>query len=127
MPFDASALFRHVSADKAALYRAVMDVFASAKRQFRLQLRPDEVLAEGAWGEAPPRLEEVGAALAQLVAWGNLESQADTARVASLADFYRARFLYRLSHGGEAVEAALTVFAQTLARHAELQLSLIHI
>jgi hypothetical protein len=36
-----SLLFRHVSADKAALYRAVMDTFAAAKRQFRLHLRPD--------------------------------------------------------------------------------------
>ena len=53
--------------------------------------------------------------------WGNLESQPDTARVSSLNDFYRARFLYRLSHGGEAVEAGLTVFFQTLYRRAELQ------
>lgn len=117
-------LFRHVSADKAALYRAVMDCFAAAKRQFRLHLRPDEVLAEGAWQQlqtAAPRIEEVQAALAQLTEWGNLESQPDTARVASLGDFYRARFLYRLSQGGEAVEAALATFARTLRRRAELQ------
>jgi transposase len=36
-------------------------------------------------------------------------------------DFYRARFLYRLSHGGEAVETALTAFAKALGRRAELQ------
>lgn len=116
-------LFRHVSAEKATLYRAVMDVFATAKRQFRLHLRPDEVLAEGQWSAllAPPGLEEVQAALAQLTDWGNLQSQPDTARVASLGDFYRARFLYRLSQGGEAVEAALTAFTQTLQRRAELQ------
>lgn len=114
-------LFRHVSADKAALYRAVMDCFAAAKRQFRLHLRPDEVLAEGKWSTLAPRIEEVQAALAQLTEWGNLESQPDTARVASLGDFYRARFLYRLSQGGEAVEAALATFARTLARRAELQ------
>jgi uncharacterized protein (TIGR02677 family) len=114
-------LFRHVSAEKAALYRSIMDVFAAAKRQYRLQLRPDEVLAEASWPGPPPRLEEVNAALAQLTAWGNLESHPDTARVSSLSDFYRARFLYRLSHGGEAVESALAAFAQTLARRAELQ------
>jgi uncharacterized protein (TIGR02677 family) len=118
---DASDLFRHVSADKAAFYRSIMDVFAAAKRQFRLQLRPDEVLAEADWRGAAPRLDDVNAALAQLAAWGNLESQPDTARVSSLSDFYRARFLYRLSLGGEAVESALTVFAQTLQRHAELK------
>jgi uncharacterized protein (TIGR02677 family) len=98
-----------------------MDVFATAKRQYRLQLRPDEVLAEAKWLDAPPSIEEVNAALVQLQAWGNLEAQPDTARVSNLSDFYRARFLYRLSQGGEAVESALTVFAQTLERRAELQ------
>ncbi len=116
-----SLLFRHVSADKAALYRAVMETFAAAKRQFRLHLRPDEVLAEGTWTAPAPRIEEVQAALAQLTEWGNLESQPDTARVASLGDFYRARWLYRLSQGGEAVEAALATFARLLSRRAELQ------
>jgi len=60
-------------------------------------------------------------ALSQLAEWGNLRAQADTARVASLEDFYRARFLYSLSQGGEAVEAALETFAATIARRAELQ------
>lgn len=118
---NATELFRHVSADKAALYRCIMDVFAAAKRQYRLQLRPDEVLAEARWPGLPPRLEEVNLALAQLTAWGNLESHPDTARVSTLSDFYRARFLYRLSQGGEAVEVALAVFMQTLQRRAELQ------
>ncbi len=100
-------LFRHVSTEKAALYRAVMQTFAAAKRQFRLHLRPDEVLVEGHWEGLPaaPRLEELQAALAQLTEWGNLESQPDTTRVASIADFYRAKFLYRLSQGGQAVES----------------------
>jgi uncharacterized protein (TIGR02677 family) len=118
---ESADLFRHVSAEKAALYRCIMDVFALAKRQYRLQLRPDEVLAEARWPDQPPRIEEINAALAQLVEWGNLESHPDTARVSSLGDFYRARFLYRLSQGGEAVETALTVFVQTLHRRAELQ------
>jgi uncharacterized protein (TIGR02677 family) len=114
-------LFRHVSAEKAAFYRCIMDVFAAAKRQYRLQLRPDEVMADARRPGPQPQIEEVNAALAQLTAWGNLESHPDTARVSSLSDFYRARFLYRLSHGGEAVESALVVFAQTLQRRAELQ------
>lgn len=62
-------LFRHVSAEKAILYRCVMDTFAAAKRQFRLHLRPDEVLAEGNWDAQPPRIEEVQAALTQLTEW----------------------------------------------------------
>ncbi len=114
-------LFRHVSAEKAMLYRCIMDSFAAAKRQFRLHLRPDEVLAESQWVGAPPRIEEIQLALTQLSEWGNLESQPDTARVASISDFYRARFLYRLSQGGEAVEAALTVFERALLHRAELQ------
>ena len=118
---DPAELFRHVSAEKAAVYRSIMDVFAAAKRQYRLQLRPDEVLAEAQWPDLEMRIEDVNAALAQLAAWGNLESQPDTARVSTLADYYRARFLYRLSQGGEAVEAALAVFMQTLQRRAELQ------
>ncbi|MGJ7541506.1 TIGR02677 family protein [Variovorax sp. LT1R16] len=118
-------LFRHVSAEKAMLYRGVMECFAAAKHQFRLHLRPDEVLTEGQWSlpenQTSPRIEEIQAALAQLTEWGNLESQPDTARVASISDFYRARYLYRLSQGGEAVEAALATFARTLRRRAELQ------
>ena len=114
-------LFRHVSAEKAAFYRCVMDVFAAAKRQYRLQLRADEVLAEAQWSDSPPRTEEVNAALAQLAEWGNLQSQPDTARVSNLNDFYRAKFLYRLSLGGEAVEVALAAFFQTLRHRAELQ------
>lgn len=118
---DSAELFRHVSVEKSEFYRCIMDVFAAAKRQYRLQLRPDEVLGEADWSGEPPRIEDVNAALTQLAAWGNLESHPDTARVSSLSDFYRARFLYRLSQGGEAVEAALAIFLQTLQRRAELQ------
>ena len=118
---ETAELFRHVSAEKAVLYRCIMDVFAAAQRQYRLQLRPDEVLSEARWPNTPPSIEDVNAALSQLTAWGNLESHPDTARVSSLSDFYRARFLYRLSQGGEAVEAALAVFVQTLQQRAELQ------
>ncbi|WP_322052099.1 TIGR02677 family protein [Paraburkholderia bannensis] len=114
-------LFRHLNADKSALYRCILDVFASAKRQYRLQLRPDEVLAEGDWQDDAPRADELALALSTLTEWGNLEAQPDTARVATLTDFYRARFLYRLSRGGEAVETSLAVFYQTIQRHAELQ------
>ncbi|MCA0242475.1 MAG: TIGR02677 family protein [Proteobacteria bacterium] len=122
MPAGAAELFRHVGTDKAALYRAVLDAFAAARRQYRLQLRPDEVLAEAAWpGGAAPGVDELGALLTSLVGWGNLEAQPDIARVTTLADYYRARLLYRLSAGGEAVEASLGHFAALMARRAELQ------
>jgi hypothetical protein len=65
---DSAELFRHVSAEKSEFYRCIMDVFAAAKRQYRLQLRPDEVLSDARWSGAPPRIVEVNAALTQLTA-----------------------------------------------------------
>lgn len=120
---DASAsLFRHVTADKAAHYRAVMTVFADAERQFRLHLRPDEVRSFANWPDGDvPAIEAVQQMLGQLQDWGNLIAQPDTARVSSIEDFYRARFLYRLSHGGEAVERAMERFHEAITRRGELQ------
>ncbi len=121
LPVTTSALFSHVVADNASIYRAIMDVFAAAKRQFRLHLRPDEVLAEAPWSSDRPSLDAIQSALAQLVDWGNLQAQTDTARVATIEDFYRKRLLYRMTVGGEAVETGLQAFARTIARRAELQ------
>ena len=59
-----------MSAEKSALYRNIMESFAAAKRQFRLHLRPDEVLADGQWSGAPPRIEEIQLALTQLARAG---------------------------------------------------------
>jgi uncharacterized protein (TIGR02677 family) len=118
---SAPLLFSHVIAENSPHYRAILGVFATAKRQFRLHLRPDDVLAEASWAGAPPSLEAVQHALSQLVAWGNLQAQPDTARVATIEDFYRKRLLYRMTVGGEAVEAGLQAFSETLARRAELQ------
>lgn len=121
LPSSAGRLFAHVAADNAPLYRALMSVFAAAKRQFRLHLRPDELLAEAAKAGAAPSFEALQAALDQLTEWGNLEAQADTARVATIEDYYKRRLLYRMTAGGEAVEAGLAAFIDTLARRAELQ------
>lgn len=121
MQLESRELFRHVSTEKSMLYRTVLDTFAAAKRQYRLQLRSDDILSEAQWPGTAPGIEEIHAALSQLTEWGNLESQPDTSRVASLSDYYRLRFLYRLSKGGEAVESALEVFTQTMRRRAELQ------
>jgi uncharacterized protein (TIGR02677 family) len=121
LPPATSGLFSHVTAEKPAFYRAILDLFAAAKRQFTVNLRPDDVLRDARWPEARPTLEEVQLGLNQLVAWGNLQAQADTTRVSTIEDFYRKRLLYRLSAGGEAVEAALQVFLATLDRRAQLQ------
>ncbi len=108
-------------ADNAPVYRAILDAFAASKRQFRLHLRPDDVLAEAVWPAGPPTMESVQQALGQLVNWGNLQSQPDTARVATIEDFYRKRLLYRMTSGGEAVEVAVQAFVEALQRRAELQ------
>lgn len=121
MQAEARELFRHVSAEKSLLYRTILDAFSAAKRQYRLQLRSDDILSEAEWRDTTPSIEEIHAALSQLTEWGNLESQPDTSRVATLSDYYRLRFLYRLSKGGEAVESALEVFLLTMRRRAELQ------
>ena len=118
---SAPQLFSHVIAENRPHYRAILDVFATAKRQFRLHLRPDDVLTEARWPDGPPTLEAVQHALGQLVEWGNLQAQPDTARVSTIEDFYRKRLLYRMTVGGEAVEAGLQAFSETLARRAELQ------
>jgi Protein of unknown function (DUF2397) len=60
---DSAELFRHVGAAKSEFYRCITDVFAAAKRQYRLQLRTDEVLGEARWSGAAPRIDEVNAAL----------------------------------------------------------------
>lgn len=121
LPTVAADLFRHVSADKAPLYRAIMSVFAAAKRQFRLHLRPDEVLAEAQWTGVTPSIEEIQQALAQLTDWRNLQAQPDTSRVATIEDFNRKRLLFRLTAGGEAAEAGLATFESALQRRGELQ------
>ncbi len=79
MKVDARELFKHVTAEKSELYRKIMDAFAAAKRQFRLHLRPDEVLSDAQWAGSPPKIEDIQDALSQLTEWGNLESQPDTA------------------------------------------------
>ena len=107
----------HAVADKAALYRAIMGAFVEAKAHFTVHLRPEDV-RERTSGHA---LEEIQAALAQLVQWGNLQADADTARVTSVEEFYRARFLYQLTREGEAAEQALQVFDQELGRRGALQ------
>lgn len=121
IPASAARLFGHVTAEKAETYRAILDAFTVARRQFRLHLRPDEVLAEATWPDEAPAPDALQLALDQLVDWGNLQAQVDTSRVATLEDFYRRRLLYRMTPGGEAVETGLRSFVAALRRRAELQ------
>lgn len=110
--------FSYVVAEKAALYRAVMAVFAEAKAHFIVHLRPEDV-QERLAGDTP--LDGITAALGQLVNWGNLQAEPDTSRVTTVEEFYRARYLYQITRQGEAAERALRTFDEELGRRGALQ------
>ena len=112
--------FAYLATPNAWLYRRVMLAFVAAKRRFVVHLRSEDVLDELALdGPADPKA--VIDALSQLVEWGNLRADPDTSRVTSVEDFHRARFLYQLSHAGEAAERSLAVFDEQLGRRGALQ------
>lgn len=128
------SVFAHLTADKAPLYRAILGAFVRAKTRFALHLRPAEVLRalRAAGGEDTPEGREleaaadlhpdgVEAALLQLCAWSNLERHVDTTEVATVADFYRPRYLYQLTPAGEAAQRAVAEFRRQLERPGELQ------
>jgi uncharacterized protein (TIGR02677 family) len=112
--------FAHLATQNATHYRRVMLAFVAAKRRFVVHLRSEDVVEELA-GDAPAEPKAVTDALAQLVEWGNLRADPDTSRVTSVEDFHRARFLYQLTHAGEAAERSLAVFDEQLGRRGALQ------
>lgn len=100
-----------------------MGEFVVAKRRFVVHLRTEdlhEALARAESDEQVP-VEAVADALVQLVEWGNLRADPDTSRVTTVEDFHRARFLYQLTHSGEAAERALAVYDEQLGRRGALQ------
>lgn len=119
----ATRVFAHLAADNAPAYRAVLEVFVSAKERFLLHLRPGELWEELSASRPGPvaTVEALHLHLAQLVEWGNLLSTPDGGEVRTVEDFYKARFLYQLSREGEAAEAALAVFRERLEAPGELQ------
>jgi uncharacterized protein (TIGR02677 family) len=112
--------FAYLAAPNGTLYRQVMLAFVAAKRRFVVHLRSEDVLEELA-ADAPVDPKLVVDALTQLAAWGNLRADPDTSRVTSVEDFHRARFLYQLTHAGEAAERSLAVFDEQLGRRGALQ------
>jgi uncharacterized protein (TIGR02677 family) len=100
-----------------------MGEFVAAKRRFVVHLRTEdlhEALAGAEPGEHIP-VEALADALGQLVEWGNLRADPDTSRVTTVEDFHRARFLYQLTHAGEAAERALSVYEEQLGKRGALQ------
>ncbi|WTW98460.1 TIGR02677 family protein [Streptomycetaceae bacterium NBC_01309] len=113
-------VFTNLTVPNAALYRALIGAFLDAKRRFRVHLRPED-----AWAALPaegrPDVDGVAKALDNLAAWGNLRADSDTGRVATVEDFYRRRFIYQLTHEGEAAEEALSAYDAALGRRGALQ------
>lgn len=123
VPTDQLSVFAYLTAEKAERYRQVMRVFLHAKQRFVLHLRPDEtVVALHEMGVTTDR-DSLQTLLAQLVDWGNLRADPDTAEVATVEEFYRARFLYQLTVEGEAAERAIAHFEELLITPGELQTS----
>lgn len=118
-------VFRHLQADKALAYRAVLGVFVDARERFALHLKPAEVLArlyaEESGGVHCEEEREVEMLLVQLAEWGNLTAHADNSEVKTVEDFNRPRFLYQLSRAGEAAERALALFRETIEQPGALQ------
>ncbi|MBO0805214.1 MAG: TIGR02677 family protein, partial [Nocardiopsaceae bacterium] len=109
--------FAHLSAPNASLYRSVLATFATAKERFIVHLRPEDVAAE-LRAEADEQLTD---ALDKLVEWGNLRSDADTARVTTVEDFHRKRSLYQLTAAGQAAEQAIAFYTDAIGRRGQLQ------
>jgi uncharacterized protein (TIGR02677 family) len=112
--------FAYLTVEKSELYRAIIDVFAAAKSEFALHLRPAQVRSGLSQAGFEFELSDIESALQSLEVWGNLQSYQDNADVASLADYYRKRLLYQLTAAGEAAHASTLTFTQRLQQQAKL-------
>ncbi|MBI1249338.1 TIGR02677 family protein [bacterium] len=112
--------FSYLTVDKAAVYRAIVQVFADAKAEFTLHLRPAQVRETLHARNCLLEADEVEAALQQLEAWGNLQSYQDRSDAPSLVEFYRKSLLYQMTASGEAAYASTLTFVERLQQQAKL-------
>jgi uncharacterized protein (TIGR02677 family) len=130
---DAVSVFRYVAAaDNAPNYRAIIEVFAQAREHYQIELRPadvrDGIDRLALLYERPPDADperHLDAHLEQLVDWGNLQRSHDTGAVTRVEDFYRRRFLYRLTPAGEAAHRAIVDVEATIGRSGSLQTAML--
>ncbi|AKU92734.1 TIGR02677 family protein [Vulgatibacter incomptus] len=126
--FDQVQAFQYVVAEKAPIYRAIVQVFSEARHHYVIELRPAEVLdrirAAGIFVALGPD-ETLDYYLDMLVKWGNLASAQDSATVTRLEDFYRKRLLYRLTPAGEAAHRAVAEVEDAIGRSGRLQASML--
>lgn len=120
--------FRYVTVDNAPNYRAVLEVFVEAKEHYVIELRPPEVrerLARSGLRFELPDADDLDRHLDQLAGWGNLQRAHDTGAVSRVEDFYRRRYLYRLTAIGEAAHRAVREVEATVGRSGSLQVSML--
>jgi uncharacterized protein (TIGR02677 family) len=130
---DAVSVFRYVAAaDNAPNYRAIVEVFAQAREHYQIELRPadvrDGIARLALFFERPVDADperHLETHLDQLVTWGNLQRSHDTGAVARVEDFYRRRFLYRLTPAGEAAHRAVLEVEATVGRSGSLQTAML--
>lgn len=112
--------FSYLTVDKAAVYRTIIQVFADAKSEFTLHLRPAQVRESLHAHDWVLEADEVEAALQQLESWGNLQSYQDRSDAPSLVEFYRKSLLYQMTAAGEAAYASTLTFTERLQQQAKL-------
>lgn len=120
--------FRYVTVDNAPNYRAVLEVFVEAKEHYVIELRPPEVrerLARSGLRFELPDADDLDRHLDQLAGWGHLQRAHDTGAVSRVEDFYRRRYLYRLTAIGEAAHRAVREVEATVGRSGSLQVSML--
>ncbi|TYB69402.1 TIGR02677 family protein [Nonomuraea sp. PA05] len=109
--------FAHLSVPNAAFYREILRAFARAKERFIVHLRPEDVAAE----LRRDNDDALAQALDKLREWGNLRADADTGRVTSVEDFHRKRYLFQLTHAGQAAEQAISFYEDAIGKRGALQ------
>lgn len=129
--------FQYVTVPKAPTYRAIIQIFYEAKQHYIIELRPDDVferLAQSGYYLAelaqealspPQRRERLEGELQVLRGWGNLAQNHDLSGATRLEDYYRTRFVYRLTAVGEAAHRAVLEVEATLGRSGSLQTAML--
>jgi uncharacterized protein (TIGR02677 family) len=125
---DQVSAFTYVTVANAPSYRAILEVFVEAKEHYVIELRPAEVrdrLARSGLHHDLPGADDLDRHLDQLADWGNLQRSHDTSAVSRVEDFYRRRFIYRLTAAGEAAHRAVREVEATVGRSGSLQTAML--
>ena len=123
-----NALRYVTAAENVQNYRALIECFVLAKDRYDIELRPADVRARLACSglvHEMPGEADLDRHLDQLVEWGNLQRSQDTTGVASLRDFYRRNYVYRLTPQGEVAHRAVAEVERTVGRQGALQTSML--